>query len=139
MSCSFHLIYELTLNSTIDEIENDDDFGPHGNPHLLAGTSTARKLSSAIADETEDGKKGKLSGVNRRDSIYPFGAPSESSSEGNDDSMRDRLDALEQSTFRIEKMLARLCANLDELPMGESGDLSGMAALDKSGNQELDD
>jgi hypothetical protein len=49
------------------------------------------------------------------------------------------LEALEQSTFRIEKMLARLCTNLDEPPSEEMESVSGMAALDKSATEELDD
>jgi len=117
-----------------DEIENDDDLSSH---HVIEGT-VARKLSDAVAGEDEDGKKGKISGINRRDSIYPFGAPSESSSEEDDSGVMERLEVLEKSTFRIEEMLVRLCAKLDQPPTAERESGSGMATLDRSATEELD-
>lgn len=118
-----------------DEIENNDDLNSHP---VVEGTST---LSDAIAVENEDGKKGKISGINRRDSIYPFGAPSESSSDDDDNDVRQRLEVLEKSTFRIEQMLAKLCANLDEPSMKETSALGTgkLQDLDKSATEDLDD
>lgn len=109
-----HAVFDAEPPEAVeDEIENDDDL----NTHVLEGVPGTRKLSSVVEDEEADGKQGKISGLHRRDSVYPFGAPSEtssSSSEDEDEDVRERLEALEKSIFRIEEMLARLCANLDK-------------------------
>jgi hypothetical protein len=122
--------------SVEDEIENDDDFNS-SNVRVLEGVPD-KKLSDVVAEEEEDGKQGKISRINRRDSIYPFGAPSESSDENEEDDVRLRLEALEKSTYRIEEMLIKLCANLDQLPLKDKG-LSSSGTSQALDNDEATD
>lgn len=122
-----------------DEIENDDDFDD-AHVRVLEGVP-ARKLSSMVAqEEEEDGEQGKISGISRRDSIYPFGAPSESSdNEEEEEDVRVRLEALEKATYRIEEMLAKLCENLVLPPRKDKSASSKEDILEELGKGKIAD
>lgn len=87
--------------------------------------------------DTTDTNKDKAPGKRRRDSIYPFeGRPKESVVVDDDedvDDLRDRLRALEETTGRIEEMLARLCSDIGSPSNGEN------ATVALSGNGTLQD
>lgn len=144
---NIHAVFDAEPPQGIeDEIENDDDFNQNG--HQVLQGEVSRELENAAdnankKDEEEDPMKGKASGINRRDSVYPFGAPSESSDDEEEDDVKERLDALERSNVRIEEMLAKLCANLDisaRESKSENGNGTGtLQDLDKSGTRDLDE
>lgn len=118
-----------------DEIENDDDLGQH---HMQREFSveTSHSIGNKNKDTT-DTNKDKAPGKRRRDSIYPFeGRPKESVVVDDDedvDDLRDRLRALEETTGRIEEMLARLCSDIGSPSNGEN------ATVALSGNGTLQD
>ena len=118
-----------------DEIENDDDLGQH---HMQREFSveTSHSIGNKNKDTT-DTNKDKAPGKRRRDSIYPFeGRPKENVVVDDDedvDDLRDRLRALEETTGRIEEMLARLCSDIGSPSKSES------ATVPPSGNGTLQD
>lgn len=76
--------------------------------------------------------------------MYPWGLPeqaNDSSSSSSDDAevedIKAKLAALETSSWRMEEMLAKLCANLDLTPNRESR--GEAATLGKSGTEELEE
>lgn len=126
------------------EIAGDDDLGGQ---HALED-EFVREFGPEAAGGGR--KKSKGDSKSRRDSVQPFAGLSkhlkdlinEGSEDGDD--VKSRLEALEQSTLRIERMLGRLCEELDEGGRrvgtvdlgGESGTLKD---LDKSGTSPIDD
>lgn len=70
----------------------------------------------------------KINGKDRRDSVAPFAGlvrqlsnmSEENESGSSKEDISSRLTALEQSTQRIERLLGRLCADLDE-ELGKNG------------------
>lgn len=87
--------------------------------------------------------------TSRRDSVAPFAGITgrlrdillEESEDDKDVSMKKRLEALEDATIRIERMLGRLCEALDD--SSGSGTSKGketgrIADLDVSGTAEID-
>jgi len=124
-----------------EEIANDDDLGRH-------------ILEDEFAREFGPGAGAKLSrrgtGKSRRDSVAPFAAItgrlknllSEGSEEGDREDVKSRLEVLEKTTSRIEKMLQRLCEELNDgmersgsVDAGETGTLKD---LDRSGTADMD-
>lgn len=89
-------------------------------------------------------------GKSRRDSIAPFAGITahlrtllnDGAEEGDGNDVKTRLEAVEQTTLRIEKMLQRFCEELDggmrrsgSVDAGETGTLKD---LDKSGTSDMD-
>lgn len=70
----------------------------------------------------------KICGKDRRDSVAPFAGlvrqlsnmSEEDETGSSKENIKSRLTALEQSTQRIERLLGRLCADLDE-ELGKNG------------------
>lgn len=101
-----------------DEIAEDDDFG---------GQALEDQFVREFGPEAAGGgrKNKRVEDRNRRDSVQPFAGLSqhlkdlinEGSEDGGED-VKSRLEALEQSTIRIERMLGRLCEKLDEGDQG---------------------
>lgn len=126
-----------------DEIENDDDLGQH---HLHRTVTI--DSPQGIGQNRDNGSvsKGKALASRRRDSVYPFEVHQAGSAildEEDVDDVKDRLQALEESTRRIEAMLARLCDDINGPPKGESASLSAgvsgtLEDLDKSVTAEID-
>jgi hypothetical protein len=126
--------------SVEEEINNDDDFGRHVLEDEFArefGPEAGAKLSR------------RNTGKSRRDSVAPFAAITgrlrtllnEGSEEGREDNVKDRLEGLEKTTVRIEKMLQRLCEELDDGMRSASIDERGTGTLedlDKSGTTDVD-
>jgi hypothetical protein len=124
-----------------DEIDNDDDLGQHHPHRELAG-----EASQSVGGQKRD-NGGRGPGKRRRDSIYPFeGRPKDDTREEGDEHAGDvkgRLRALEESTGRIEEMLARMYADIPGLPRSESDSISGgesgtLQDLDRSGTADID-
>jgi hypothetical protein len=123
-----------------DEIAGDDDFGGH-----TLDDEFVREFGPEAADGRKRNKN--VGGKNRRDSVQPFAGLSqhlkdlinEGSEQGDD--VKSRLEALEQSTLRIERMLGRLCEELDEGGRGggsadEGGKSGTLRDLDKTTEME---
>ncbi|TVY30481.1 hypothetical protein LHYA1_G000520 [Lachnellula hyalina] len=99
-----------------DEIAGDDDFGANALEDQFARESGPEAAGGGRKRQKVGG------GKNRRDSVQPFAGLSqhvkdlinEGSEDGGGEDMKSRLEALEQSTMRIERMLGRLCEKLDE-------------------------
>jgi hypothetical protein len=96
-----------------EEITNNDDLG-------------RRVLEDEFAREFGPEAGAKLSrrntGKSRRDSVAPFAAitgrlktlVNEGSNERDEENVKTRLEGLEKTMLRIEKMLQRLCEELDD-------------------------
>lgn len=141
-----------------DEIEADDDLNiqtmAQAYQQEFGGPSdnTDNKNTDG-ADDPRPGLTRVQTGKSvrsRRDSVMPFVGLSQhmkdvlfesSDDEENEGGWKKRLEALEKSTGRIEKMLGRLCLELDDklqrlsMLAGETGTLHD---LDKSGTEDLD-
>jgi hypothetical protein len=107
-----------------------------------------------------DAKKGEeeiKKGKSRRDSIYPFASPKlqrrltqltmdddEDDDDDDEGDTTERLKALEKSSKRIEELLGKLCASLDEPPRTGSsvddtiGETGTMQDLDRSVSADID-
>lgn len=124
-----------------EQIANDGDLDNH-------------VLEDEFAREFGAEARGKLSrrgtGKSRRDSVAPFAGITgrlrtllnEGSEDGDGEDVKTRLEAVEKTTLRIEKMLQRLCEELDggigrsgSVDAGETGTLKD---LDKSGTADMD-
>jgi hypothetical protein len=124
-----------------EQIANDGDLDNH-------------VLEDEFAREFGAEARGKLSrrgtGKSRRDSVAPFAGITgrlrtllnEGSEDGDGEDVKTRLEAVEKTTLRIEKMLQRLCEELDDgigrsgsVDAGETGTLKD---LDKSGTADMD-
>jgi len=120
------------------EIAGDDDLGGH---------ALEDEFVREFGPEAGGGgrKKSKVESKSRRDSVQPFAGLSqhlkdlinEGSEDGDD--MKTRLEALEQSTRRIERMLGRLCEELEDGGRGSEGESGTLKDLDKSGTSPMDD
>jgi hypothetical protein len=126
--------------SVEEQITNDDDLG-------------RRALEDEFSREFGPEAGAKLSrrntGKSRRDSVAPFAALTshlknllnEGSEESDGGDVNARLEVLEKTTLRIEKMLERLCEEMDDgirsgsMDAGETGTLKD---LDKSGTADVD-
>jgi len=126
--------------SVEEQITNDDDLG-------------RRALEDEFSREFGPEAGAKLSrrntGRSRRDSVAPFAALTshlknllnEGSEESDGGDVNARLEVLEKTTLRIEKMLERLCGEMDDgirsgsMDAGETGTLKD---LDKSGTADVD-
>ncbi|KAE8447580.1 hypothetical protein EG329_010551 [Mollisiaceae sp. DMI_Dod_QoI] len=112
----------------LDHHAMEDEFAREFGPEITVKRSRADTLKS------------------RRDSVAPFAGVTgrlkdllmEGSEEGEgDETIKKRLDALEKATIRIERMLGRLCEELDD---GSRGREAGtMDDLDVSGTADVDD
>lgn len=124
-----------------EQIANDGDLDNH-------------VLEDEFAREFGAEARGKLSrrgtGKSRRDSVAPFAGITgrlrtlllEGSEDGDGEDVNTRLEAVEKTTLRIEKMLQRLCEELDD-GIGRSGSVDAgqtgtLKDLDKSGTAEMD-
>lgn len=123
--------------------------------HAALEDEFVREFGPEAAGEAKRSKK--VGGKDRRDSVQPFAGLSQhlkdlinEGSENGSDDVKSRLEALELSTLRIERMLGRLCEVLDEgeggrksrngESSGESGGETGtLRDLDKSGTTEIED
>jgi len=124
-----------------EQITQEDDLGHHGLEDEFSrefGPEAGAKLS----------RRG--TGKSRRDSVAPFAALTgrlrnllnEGSEEGDGEDVKTRLGVLEETTLRIEKMLKRLCEEMDD-GMRKSGSVDAgetgtMKDLDKSGTLDVD-
>jgi hypothetical protein len=124
-----------------EEITNDNDLGRH----ILEDEFTREFGLEAGAKLSRRG-----TGKSRRDSVAPFAGITgrlrtllnEGSEDGDGEDVKTRLEAVEKSTLRIEKMLQRLCEELDDgmrksdsVDAGETGTLKD---LDKSRTTDMD-
>ncbi|RDL34520.1 Uncharacterized protein BP5553_07648 [Venustampulla echinocandica] len=99
--------------SVEDEIANDDDLN-----HPTLEDEYVRQFGRDVEGE----RRKKTAPKDRRDSVAPFaGLPqrlrdliSPESEDENTEDVKNRLEALEKSTLRIEGLLGRLCADLDD-------------------------
>ena len=124
-----------------EQIANDGDLDNH-------------VLEDEFAREFGAEARGKLSrrgtGKSRRDSVAPFAGITgrlrtllnEGSEDGDGEDVKTRLEAVEKTTLRIEKMLQRLCEELDD-GIGRSGSVDAgqtgtLKDLDKSGTADMD-
>jgi hypothetical protein len=124
-----------------EQIANDGDLDNH-------------VLEDEFAREFGAEARGKLSrrgtGKSRRDSVAPFAGITgrlrtllvEGSEDGDGEDVKTRLEAVEKTTLRIEKMLQRLCEELDD-GIGRSGSVDAgqtgtLKDLDKSGPADMD-
>jgi hypothetical protein len=124
-----------------EQIANDGDLDNH-------------VLEDEFAREFGAEARGKLSrrgtGKSRRDSVAPFAGITgrlrtllvEGSEDGDGEDVKTRLEAVEKTTLRIEKMLQRLCEELDD-GIGKSGSVDAgqtgtLKDLDKSGTADMD-
>jgi len=124
-----------------EQIANDGDLDNH-------------VLEDEFAREFGAEARGKLSrrgtGKSRRDSVAPFAGITgrlrtllvEGSEDGDGEDVKTRLEAVEKTTLRIEKMLQRLCEELDG-GIGRSGSVDAgqtgtLKDLDKSGTADMD-
>jgi len=151
-------VFDTEPPQEIEElIENEDDSGGRNGLQREFGTAvdaSQQGMQNGGGDgrgrkEREDAK-GKVR-PRRRDSMYPFGEPTDrmrptdsGSDEEEDEDMRERLQALEESTRRIEKMLETLCIGLAEPPSNRSGsNLAGETGtwrdLDRSASTAIED
>ena len=127
-----------------DEIEIDDDLGQHHLQRVV--TLEPPQDVQGHKKDNGDATQGKDLGKRRRDSIYPFEGHSKDSAIIDDDEdtdLKDRLRALEETTGRIEEMLARLCSDIGNSTKSESAGVSAggsgkMEDLDRSGTADLD-
>ncbi|KAG4411005.1 hypothetical protein IFR04_015856 [Cadophora malorum] len=99
-------------------------------------------------DATAKSRRG--TGKSRRDSIAPFGMFSggvrdmltEEDEDVTDSDTKSRLAKLEKATYRIERMLERLCGGADDdgsLPdLSAARDTSTMFELDRTGTSEIE-
>jgi hypothetical protein len=122
-----------------EDIANDDDLG-----HRVLEDEFAREFGAEARMKLSRRGTG-----SRRDSVAPFAAITgrlrtllNEGSEGDDgEVVKMRLEAVENTTLRIEKMLQRLCEELDDgmrrsgsVDAGETGTLKD---LDKSGTTDM--
>lgn len=123
------------------QIANDDDLAHHG-----LEDEFAREFGpGAAATRSRSGTS-----KSRRDSVAPFAGLTgrlkalltEGSEEGEEDDVKARLEAVEKSTLRIERMLERLCEELDDgmkrSSNSEEGETGTMQDLDESGISDID-
>lgn len=127
-----------------DEIENDDDLGQHHpRTEFIVEPPQREETRERGSQFTEQGKG---PAKRRRDSIYPFEERANDSAilDDEDDpaNLKSRLRALEESTSRIEEMLAKLCSDLDSPLKSESASAAGASGslrdLDRSGTADID-
>ncbi|RDW85012.1 hypothetical protein BP6252_02602 [Coleophoma cylindrospora] len=130
-----------------NEITRDEAHEGDGEPHLEDefamefGNELRRKGTS----KKEDPK-------NRRDSVNPFVGLSqhiknllnEGSEDGDSEGqgseeVKERLENLEKSMVRIERLLGRLCEDLDDTSHEDRNAGEGLKALDRSGTEDLED
>lgn len=124
-----------------EQITNDGDLDNHVLEHEFArefGAEARGKLS----------RRG--TGKSRRDSVAPFSGITgrlrtllnEGSEDGDGEDVKTRLEAVEKTTLRIERMLQRLCEELDDgigrSGSGDAGQTGTMKDLDKSGTADMD-
>ncbi|CAG8950492.1 hypothetical protein HYFRA_00006989 [Hymenoscyphus fraxineus] len=121
-----------------DEITNDDDIAHVGH----ATFALAEEFEREFGPDAAGGRIKKVSRKDRRDSVAPFaGMVRQLSNMSDDDAgsskadIKGRLAALEKSTMRIERMLGRLCAGMDE-ELGRNG--SDSDNDDGDGDDEVD-
>lgn len=125
-----------------EEITNDNDLASH-----ILEDEFAREFGPEAA--AKESKRG--AGKSRRDSVAPFAGITgrlrtllnEGSEEGDEeDDVKTRLEAVEKSTLRIEKMLQRLCEELDggrrRSSSADGGETGTIQDLDKSGTTDMD-
>lgn len=125
--------------SVENEISNDDDIGHHILEDEFSNEFGARPSIKSKKESTRT----------RRDSVNPFAGLSgqlknllrEAGDDEDATDVQSRLEALENSTLRIEKMLGRLCEELDDSARRSSslGGDGGLRDLDKSGTSEIGD
>ena len=124
-----------------EEITNDNDLGRH-----ILEDEFAREFGhEAGAKRSRRG-----TGKSRRDSVALFAGTTgrlrsllnEGSEDDDEEDVKIRLEAVEKTTLRIEKMLQRLCDELDDgmrrrssVDGGETGTIQD---LDKSGTTDMD-
>lgn len=138
--------------SVEDEIAQDNDLASHA----LEDEFVREFGPEAAQDTIRPGLRRTNTGKSRRDSVAPFAGLSgrlrdllnEGSEEGEGEIVRERLDALESATGRIERLLERLCEELDQgiKPTRggdggvdeEKGGSGKLEDLDTSGTAELD-
>ena len=113
---------------------------PQSHPPALRRTNTGKSRRDSVAPFAGLGITGKL-----RHLLEEGSSSSESSSESGEGGVRDRLQKLEGATARIEALLVRLCAELDNDGKSEKGasmtakDTGRLQDLDVSGTADLDD
>jgi hypothetical protein len=123
-----------------EEISNDDNLGHH-----VLEDDLAREFGPDFAANRSRSGTGK----SRRDSVAPFAGITghlrtllhDGSEEGGGEGVKTRLEAVEETTLRIEKMLQRLCEELDDGMRRSSsveGETGTMKDLDKSGTSDID-
>lgn len=138
-------VFDFEPPETIEnEIAQDDDIGHH-----VLESAFGRELGAESSNRP--GLKRVDTNRSRRDSVNPFVGLSQrlkdflvdGSDDGEDgNNMKSRLEALEQSTGRIERLLGRLVADLDgtEDRSSNTGGYTGrMEDLDRSGTADIDD
>jgi hypothetical protein len=130
--------------SVEDEILADNDLGGH-----TLEDEFVREFGPEAA-QVRPGLRGRTNtGKSRRDSVAPFAGLGgrlrdllNEGSEEEDSGIKDRLEALEGATERIERLLARLCEELDEGIKKSTGvegkDTGRLDDLDLSGTADLD-
>ena len=154
-------VFDAEPPQEIEElIENDDDLSQHVLEREFAREFAGSSKVSKDVKTGRDAKKGEeeiKKGKSRRDSIYPFASPklqrrltqlTMDDDEDNDDDdegdTTERLKALEKSSKRIEELLGKLCASLDEPPRTGSsvddtiGETGTMQDLDRSVSADID-
>lgn len=95
--------------SVEDETANNDD---------LHHPTFEDEFTHQFGRDIEGERRKKIAPKDRRDSVAPFaGLPQRLrdlvDTESEDEYVKNRLEALEKSTLRIEGLLGRLCADLD--------------------------
>jgi hypothetical protein len=130
--------------SVEDEIAADHDLISHATEDEFV-----REFGpEAASDPHRPGMRGRMnSSKSRRDSVAPFAGMSarfDLESEDEDEhGLKARLEVLENTTARIERLLQRLCEDLDDETKRSSGevtrDTGRLQDLDKSGTADLDE
>jgi hypothetical protein len=122
-------------------IANEDDLGHHNPDDEFAEAELGPDITT---------KRPRTNTASRRDSVAPFAGITgrlrdillDESDDGDKDvAVKERLEALEEATVRIERMLGRLCKELDDSSRsGFKGKETGtIADLDVSGTADIDE
>jgi hypothetical protein len=135
-------VFEVERSQSVEqEISNNDDLGGHVLEDDLAREFGPRPAANRSRRGT---------GRSRRDSVAPFAGIAgrqrslldEESEEGEGGDVKTRLEVVEKTTLRIEKMLQRLCEELDDSVRRsgsvDAGETGRMEDLDKSGTADID-
>ncbi|KAH8676820.1 hypothetical protein BGZ60DRAFT_403489 [Tricladium varicosporioides] len=127
-----------------DELAGDDDL-QFSHTGTALEDEFAREFGADAAHDygmSRHNNKKKISGKNRRDSVAPFAGLTQhlknliedsSDAGGASEDVKLRLDSLEESTLRIERLLGRICERLDE------GFKSDRDSADDDGELALED